>query len=106
MDHVERESGFGPGLYVTYLFTLTWAIDAVWCLVAIESYRSRPAWLSRVIHLFMAFVVLNATVVFGSWPGRLLFGGVFAVVGSVFAMRQWRRAGPRAPVLRGERFVS
>lgn len=77
VDHVERESGFGPGLFVSYLFTLVWVIDAGWCLIELDCYRSRPLWLTRTIHGFMAFVIFNATVVYASGTVRWGFAGIF-----------------------------
>lgn len=78
VQHVESVSGFGPGLFVSYAFTILWVTDAAWWWADRAGYESRPAWLDRSIHGFMAFVVFNATVVFETgfirWAGIGLFG--------------------------------
>jgi len=62
--HVQRSSGFGAGIFVSYAFTLLWVFDAGWCLVNREGYFDRlPKW-NLGVYSFMAFVVFNATVVF------------------------------------------
>ena len=49
---------WGGGLYLNYLFTILWSAD---CAL---SWRSRSMMRARVvIHAFLAFMVLNATVV-------------------------------------------
>lgn len=57
----------GYGLYVNYAFTLLWIADAViWWSVGINwPYRSRARFWAT--HLVFAFIVFNATVVFGPW---------------------------------------
>lgn len=69
-EHVERESGFGPGIFVSYLFSIVWLADAMWCLLAFEAYRNRGEIWNAVIYGFMAFVIFNATVVYGHGIGR------------------------------------
>jgi hypothetical protein len=46
-EHVERASGFGEGLYVSYLFTLVWAADAAWLTMWSRSYEPTPRWSTR-----------------------------------------------------------
>jgi len=89
--HVEAVSGFGPGLFVSYAFTLVWVTDAVWWAAAPASYHARPAPLDRAVHAFVAFVVFNGTVVYESgfirWTGVV----VFVVLGVLAAGRVARR---------------
>jgi hypothetical protein len=75
-NHTQQISGFGDGIYVNYAFALVWLADAVWLCTAFESYCARPRWLSWTIHGFLAFIVFNAAVVFGSPSSRtaLAFG--------------------------------
>jgi hypothetical protein len=77
MQHVQDVSGFGPGIFVSYLFTLVWSIDVLWWMIQPASYSRRPAWIGRVLHAFMVFVIFNATVVYESgfirWSGIALF---------------------------------
>lgn len=56
---------WGGGLYFNYAFTLFWLADVIlwWCRDVESPYRS-PAYFWTV-HLVFAFMVLNATVVFG-----------------------------------------
>src|SRR5262245_17013450 len=66
MKHTEEVSGFGPGIFVSHLFTLVWTADVLaWWLVP-EWYASRPAWVNWLLHIFMLFVVFNGTVIFES----------------------------------------
>ena len=95
--HVEETSGFGPGLFVSYFFTLLWAADAGWWVLEPASYATRAKWLGTAIHGFMAFIVLNGTVVFGHPPMREVSAGVFVVLAVVLALRlSGRTAGARA----------
>jgi hypothetical protein len=89
--HVEAVSGFGPGLFVSYAFTLLWAADAAWWVVAPASYDARPAGLDRAVHGFLAFVVFNGTVVYEA--GFIRWAGVvmFAALGALAARRLARR---------------
>jgi hypothetical protein len=74
MRHVAERSGFGPGIFLSYLFTLAWSGDAGWWLLAPASHARRPAWVDGVLHAFLFFMVFNATVVFETGPVR--WGGV------------------------------
>jgi hypothetical protein len=89
--HVEDVSGFGSGLYVSYLFTALWVADAAWWWIDKKGYDARAVWPDRAIHAFMAFIVFNGTVVYESgfirWAGLLLF----AVLAVLLATRLWPR---------------
>jgi hypothetical protein len=76
VEHVRERSGVGEGIFVSYLFTLAWAIDVAWWWLRPTSYGNRPRWIDRVLHAFMFFMVFAATVVYGEGPVRL-FGAVF-----------------------------
>jgi hypothetical protein len=67
---------WGGGLYFNYLLMLVWAFDAAWWWVRPRSYHDRPALFGRLVGGFAAFMVFNATVVFGSGPLRWLALGV------------------------------
>lgn len=94
LEHVERASGFGEGLYVNYLFAAVWILDATWACVSFESYVCRPRWLNWSIHGFMAFIVFNAAVVFNHGIGRAICAPIFIW----FVIRAWNRAGGEARV--------
>ena len=85
--HTARTAGVGWGVYVNYLFAAVWLADVVWLATATGSYARRPPWVGRAVHGFLAFVVFNATVVYGQWPTRLAGVGWFAILGYSW----WRR---------------
>jgi hypothetical protein len=76
-EHVQSVSGFGPGIFVSYFFSLLWLIDVVWWWFDADGYEGRSKWLDRGLHGFMAFVVFNGTVVYETgfirWAGLALF---------------------------------
>jgi len=74
--HVETVSGYGEGIFVSYLFTLVWAADVLWWWVNAEGYRQRPRWVAWAVHGFMVFVIVNATVVFESGLTRWVSAAV------------------------------
>jgi hypothetical protein len=84
MQHVEEGSGFGPGIFFSYLFTLVWIVDVGWWWVRPAGYARRPAWVGRVVHGYLAFIVFNGTVVFASgavrWAGVVLFAVLAALL--------------------------
>jgi hypothetical protein len=88
-------SGFGEGLYVSYLFTLVWTADAAWWWLAPQHYARRPKWIGRTLHAFMAFIIFNGTVMFESGATRVAGVIAFAVV-LVF----WATASGRFHTLR------
>lgn len=88
-DHTEEVSGFGPGIYVSYAVVSLWGLDAV---LGVSGVGVR--WLYLVTRGLVAFVMFNATVVYGTWPGKVLGLAVFALLAWVW----WKRrpvSGPR-----------
>ncbi len=87
MEHVAERGGFGPGIFLSYLFTLAWALDAAWWWLAPVRYAQRPNGVGGSLHGFMLFMVFNATVVFATglarWGGLVLF----ALLGLSLALR-------------------
>lgn len=79
--HTRRTSGVGEGLYVNYLVLFVWGLDAAWLAAAPAQYARRPRWVGWTVHGFLAFIVFNATVVYGQewtqWAGL----GWFAILG-------------------------
>ena len=78
-EQTESATGWkwGGGIYFNYLFALIWLFDvAMW-------YKAGPSWLENRtyqigLHSFFAFIVFNATIVFGPrywWA----IGGLFLV---------------------------
>jgi hypothetical protein len=86
-EHTERTAGVGEGIYVNYLFGLVWGVDAVWLAGFPGSYARRPRWVGWAIHGFLAFVVFNATVVYGSGLTRWIGVAAFATLGWCWVRR-------------------
>jgi hypothetical protein len=80
------------GIFVNYAVALVWLIDAVWALVAFDSYRARPGWLHWSIHGFLAFVMFNAAVVFASPEVRTCFAVLCAALAIEWIVWRRRRA--------------
>ena len=78
--HVVRESGFGPGLYFNYAFTLTWAADVVYWWCGIDRYARRRRWITAILHGFMLFMIVNGAVIFAHGTTRWINLLLFAVV--------------------------
>lgn len=77
--HTAATAGVGEGLYVNYLFVAVWGADAVWLAISPRSYAARPRWVGWAVHGFLGFIVLNATVVFGSTAARVV--GIVVALG-------------------------
>lgn len=78
---------WGGGLYFNYLFTVVWIAD-----VAAWWYRKdRPEATARTVHtavhVFLAFMVFNATIVFGPW----FWKWIGAAVGILLMCLRWHR---------------
>ncbi|MGL6073740.1 MAG: hypothetical protein ACRC8S_06220 [Fimbriiglobus sp.] len=86
-EATERQSGYGWGVFVNYAVILLWGVEIWW----------RQPSFSVAVNLLLAFVMFNATVVFGQWPVQVLGGLVFAWLGVVWFLR-WLKV-VLAPVL-------
>lgn len=82
----------GVGLYLNYLFTLLWVLDAAWWWRGMAAYRDRPAWITASLHGFFLFMAFNATVVFETGPIRWLSLAACLALTVLFLGRRWRRA--------------
>jgi hypothetical protein len=96
-QHVEDTSGFGPGIFVSYAFTILWILDAAWWMLRRASYDARPRWLDWTIHGAMAFVVFNGTVVYETGFIRWAGAALFVALAVSFLLRNWAR--PPASVI-------
>jgi hypothetical protein len=78
--HTREVSGVGEGVYVSYLFSLLWALDVAWWWLRPAAYAGRPGWIDGLLHGFMAFIVFCGAVVYESgpirWAGVVLFAGL------------------------------
>jgi hypothetical protein len=87
-DHVRKESGFGPGIFVSYLFTAAWTADVALWWLAPERYSARSKWIDRLLHGFMLFIVFNGTVVYETGPVRWAGIAGFSVLGLLMLSRR------------------
>jgi len=81
----------GAGLYLNYLFTIVWLLDAAWWWRDAERYRRRSALSLLLLHGFFLFIIFNATVVFEDGAMRL-FGLAVTIVGCIGLAGSVRRA--------------
>jgi hypothetical protein len=77
-EQTRLTSGFGAGLYFSYLFTAVWAADVGWWWLRPASYAARSKWIGRGLYAFMAFMIFNGTVVYAA--GLIRLAGIFAFV--------------------------
>ncbi|MBI3411250.1 MAG: hypothetical protein HY040_23185 [Planctomycetes bacterium] len=80
-EHTEAESGFGPGLYITYLFAIAWTADGVWWWLYPRNHATRPRWLTLCLHTFLLFIIFNGAVVFTDGMARLAGIAMFVALG-------------------------
>jgi hypothetical protein len=75
--HTREMSGFGEGIWFSHLFTAAWTADVCLWWFRPAQYAARSRWVDRLLHGFMAFIIFNATVVYGEgiirWTGLVLF---------------------------------
>jgi hypothetical protein len=85
---------WGGGLYFNYLTALLWSLDAVvcWCWARGRWAPPRPYRLAA--GGFLAFMIVNATVVFGAPFWRWL---AVPTIAAWFALRTGARRGPPDP---------
>jgi glucan phosphoethanolaminetransferase (alkaline phosphatase superfamily) len=81
--HVEQVSGFGPGVFVSYMFTALWTIDVVWWNWVRRSARRRIAW-----HAIMAFMVFNGAIVYETGAVRGWTIAAFGVI-ATWMLARW-----------------
>ncbi|HEY1601609.1 MAG TPA: hypothetical protein VGG64_18560 [Pirellulales bacterium] len=100
-ERTREIGGVGEGIYVSYLFTVVWALDVSYWWLRPTSYATRSAWLGIALHGFMLFIVFNSTVIYETgpirWAGILLFGGLAAVWLATRRRRRSQLAG-MAPI--------
>lgn len=87
---------WGGGVYFNYAFMLVWAADGAWWWIAgNERYRRRAPWLSTIVHVFLAFVAVNAVIVFAKGPVR--WTGVAACILIIALVARLARLQGRLP---------
>lgn len=85
---------WGGGLYINYVFLACWGISAIASLISTAPPTVLRRRLDATMHLVAAFMMFNATAVFGPpwwWIPALLVTGLIVY--------RWRRAGihPQPP---------
>jgi len=89
---------FSGGVYFNYAFMLIWAADAIaWWTLGEKRYRRRAVWVSMIVHTFLAFIAINAVVVFANGPVR--WCGIAACV-TIAAVALWTTQGRKRPAAR------
>lgn len=78
----------GLGLYLNYLFAAVWLFDAAWWNLSPKSYTTRLKPIDYLVHGFLGFIAVNATVIFETGPTRWI--GVAACVALLVAARRGR----------------
>lgn len=91
--HRTRETiglDWGGGIFFNYMLMLVWTADVLWWWTRPTSYAMRPRALALAVHGFLAFMILNAAVVFETGATRWVTLAVLAalVIGALA-----RRAG-------------
>lgn len=87
-ERTRQQGGFGEGIYVSYLFTLVWTADVFWWRLRPASYANRSSAITTTIHLFMAFIAINGTVVFADGPVRWFgIAAMIMLVGKIIFQR-------------------
>lgn len=86
-DRTDRISGFGGGIYVSYLFTLVWLMETMSFWFSINWVMQRPRWVDLLIHGFLAFILFNGSVVYATGPIRWLSLGLFLILTISLFMR-------------------
>lgn len=60
------------GIYFNYAFTVVWTLDVAWWWLAPKNYSRRSQTLSSILHAFLFFMAVNATIIFGQGLTRWL----------------------------------
>ena len=82
---------WGGGLYFNYLFTAAWLADVLYWWLAPARRRARPRVIGIALHAFLAFIALNATVVFETGPIRWAGAAACAALAAIWWAGRRRR---------------
>ncbi len=72
---------FGGGLYLNYLVTLIWPVEAAWQCLWPRSHAALPKAMRWTWLAFWLFMVVNGAVVFPTGPTRWVTGAALAALG-------------------------
>ncbi len=87
---------WGGGLYANYAFALVWGADVAWWWAAARTYVRRSWAVEAAVQGFLAFMMLNATVVFGVGLIRWMGLAICLALAVVFGLTRWRAEGREA----------
>ena len=95
---------WGGGIYINYIFTLLWGADVAGWWIRARQGKPTPAALYWTVHALFAFMMFNATVVFGPpfWKWYAACGAVLLVAARLVLPRspKWKlsSSGPSGNV--------
>lgn len=75
----------GAGIYFNYVTMFLWALDALWWWAAPVSYAGRSLIIGAGVQGWLAFMIINATVVFESGPIRWIALAATGVLAGLLA---------------------
>jgi hypothetical protein len=81
--------GWGGGVYFNYVFAAAWIADVAWWWVRPDSRAARAQWLSAILHVYLAFIMFNATVVFEERATRWASAAAFAGLAVMIIAGRW-----------------
>jgi hypothetical protein len=64
VEQTRIESGFGAGVFFNYLYLAVWLADVLWWHLLPAHYATRRRLIDGILHGYLAFIALNASVVF------------------------------------------
>jgi len=76
LEHTARRTAeltnwnWGGGLYFNYAFLALWGFDVLWWWKRPASYLRRSRWIEFLIQGYLAFIAVNATIVFAAGTVR------------------------------------
>jgi hypothetical protein len=86
----------GIGVYLNYLTLLLWSADTTWWWQAGHPrYQARPRGYTPIIHAYLLFMAMNATIVFARGPTRYVAAAALlaiAIRAAVTAAKEAARA--------------
>lgn len=65
---------WGGGVWFNLATVMIWGLDVIWMWIQPDSANRLAHRLDAAAQVYIAFMMFNATVVFGSWPARIVGG--------------------------------
>lgn len=86
---------WGGGVWVNHAFALVWGADVIWWNASPRGYLRRGVWVEALVQGFLAFIVLNATLIFAAGFIRYAtLGGLAAALLLIARSRTGRSPSP------------